>query len=50
VILVMEAPFAALFGYLMLSERLGVRGLIGAGLILCGLLVAELLAPPKEEL
>jgi len=50
VILVMEAPFAALFGYLMLSERLGVRGLIGAALILCGLLVAELLAPPKEEL
>jgi drug/metabolite transporter (DMT)-like permease len=50
VILVMEAPFAALFGYLMLGERLGRRGLIGAGLILCGLLVAELLAPPKEEL
>jgi drug/metabolite transporter (DMT)-like permease len=50
VILVMEAPFAALFGYLMLGERLGKRGLIGAGLILCGLLVAELLAPQKEEL
>jgi drug/metabolite transporter (DMT)-like permease len=50
VILVMEAPFAALFGYLMLDEHLGARGLIGAGLILCGLLVAELLAPVKEEL
>jgi drug/metabolite transporter (DMT)-like permease len=50
VILVMEAPFAALFGYLMLGERLGKRGLMGAGLILCGMLVAELLAPPKEEL
>lgn len=50
VILVMEAPFAALFGYLMLDEHLGARGLIGAGLILAGVLVAELLAPVKEEL
>jgi drug/metabolite transporter (DMT)-like permease len=50
VILVMEAPFAALFGYLMLDERLGARGLIGAALIVSGILVAELLAPAKEEL
>jgi drug/metabolite transporter (DMT)-like permease len=50
VILVMEAPFAALFGFLMLGERLGVRGSMGAALILCGMLVAELLAPAKEEL
>jgi drug/metabolite transporter (DMT)-like permease len=50
VILVMEAPFAALFGYLMLDERLGTRGLIGAGLILTGVLTAELLAPAKEQL
>jgi drug/metabolite transporter (DMT)-like permease len=50
VILVLEAPFAAIFGYLMLDERLGTRGLIGAGLILVGVLTAELLTPAKEEL
>lgn len=50
VILVMEAPFAAVFGYLMLDERLGTRGLIGAGLILAGVLTAELFAPAKEQL
>ena len=50
VILVMEAPFAALFGYLMLDERLGTRGLIGAGLILAGVLTAELFAPAREQL
>jgi drug/metabolite transporter (DMT)-like permease len=50
VILVMEAPFAALFGYLMLDERLGVRGWTGAGLIVLGLLAAELFAPEREAL
>jgi len=50
VILVMEAPFAALFGFLMLSEHLGGRGWLGAGLILCGMLVAEVFAPAREEL
>jgi drug/metabolite transporter (DMT)-like permease len=50
VILVMESPFAALFGYLMLDERLGARGWMGAALIVCGLLVAELFAPEKEAL
>ncbi len=50
VILVMEAPFAALFGFLMLDERLGARGWAGAALIVCGLLVAELFAPERETL
>ena len=50
VILVMESPFAALFGYLMLNERLGARGWAGAGLIVAGLLVAELFAPEREAL
>lgn len=50
VILVMEAPFAALFGFLMLDERLGARGWTGAALIVCGLLVAELFAPEREAL
>jgi drug/metabolite transporter (DMT)-like permease len=50
VILTMESPFAAVFGYLMLDERLAARGWIGAGLILVGMLVAELLAPAREDL
>lgn len=50
VILVMESPFAALFGYLMLDERLGARGWAGAALIVAGLLVAELFAPEREAL
>jgi drug/metabolite transporter (DMT)-like permease len=50
VILVMESPFAALFGFAMLDERLGVRGWMGAALIVAGLLVAELFAPEREAL
>jgi drug/metabolite transporter (DMT)-like permease len=50
VILVMESPFAALFGFLMLDERLGLRGWVGASLIVTGLLVAELFAPEREAL
>ena len=50
VILVLEAPFAALFGYLMLDERTGARGMIGAALILAGVLTAELFAPAREQL
>lgn len=37
-----EPVFAALFGYLLASERLGARALAGCGLILAGMLVAEL--------
>lgn len=50
VILTMESPFAAVFGYLMLGERLAIRGWLGAALILIGMLIAELLARPSEEL
>lgn len=50
VILTMESPFAAVFGYLMLDERLTARGWLGAGMILAGMLVAELLAPEREDL
>ncbi len=49
VILTMESPMAALFGFLMLNERLTARGWIGGGLIVAGMLVAELMAPAKEE-
>jgi len=37
----LEAPFAALFGVLLLSERLGVAGWAGCGIMLAGILLAE---------
>ena len=48
VILTMEPVFAGLFGFLLLGERLSVRGWIGCALIFTGMLVAELRggAPP----
>jgi drug/metabolite transporter (DMT)-like permease len=49
VIYTMESPFAAVFGIAMLGEHLTGRGWVGAVLILGGMLVAELLAPAKEE-
>jgi drug/metabolite transporter (DMT)-like permease len=42
VILTMEPVFAGLFGFLLAGERLTGRGWLGAGLILAGMLVAEL--------
>jgi len=36
-----EPVFAALFGYLLAGERLGGRALLGCGLILAGMMVAE---------
>jgi drug/metabolite transporter (DMT)-like permease len=50
VIYTMESPFAALFGFLMLGERLSGRGWSGAALIVAGMLVAELFAPAAEAL
>ncbi len=38
----LEPVFAGLFGYLLLSERLGARELLGCALILAGMVVAEL--------
>lgn len=40
----LEAPFAALFGVALLSERLGVWGWTGCALMLAGILVAEPIA------
>jgi len=37
----LEAPFAALFGVLLLSERLGALGWAGCGIMLVGILLAE---------
>lgn len=40
-IFAMEPVFAALFGYMLLQERLGWRGLLGCALILTGMVVGE---------
>jgi len=37
----LEAPFAALFGVLLLSERLGLLGWAGCGVMLAGIVLAE---------
>jgi drug/metabolite transporter (DMT)-like permease len=42
VIITMEPVFAGLFAFLVAGERLGGRGWLGAGLILAGMLIAEL--------
>jgi drug/metabolite transporter (DMT)-like permease len=42
----LEAPFAALFGVLLLSERLGLAGWVGCGVMLTGILLAEPAAAP----
>jgi drug/metabolite transporter (DMT)-like permease len=42
VIFTMEPVFAGLFGFLLAGERLSGRGWLGAGLILAGMLIAEL--------
>jgi drug/metabolite transporter (DMT)-like permease len=37
----LEAPFAALFGVLLLSERLGLLGWSGCAVMLAGIVLAE---------
>jgi drug/metabolite transporter (DMT)-like permease len=43
----LEPVFAALTSYVVLGERLGGRALVGAGLILVGILVAEVKGPTQ---
>ena len=38
-----EAPFAALFGAVVLSERIGMLGLVGCGLIFAAMIAVELI-------
>lgn len=45
----LEPVFAALTSYVVVGERLGARGLLGAGLILGGLLLAELWPTPHPD-
>jgi drug/metabolite transporter (DMT)-like permease len=49
-IFVLEPVFAALTSYVLLGEHLGVRGTIGAILILGGILVSELKGSSVEQL
>jgi drug/metabolite transporter (DMT)-like permease len=46
-LLTLEPVFAWLTSFLFLGERLGIRSLIGAGLIFAGILVIELLPSPQ---
>ena len=48
-IFVLEPVFAALFAYLLLGERLGVWGWIGAGLVGVAMLLSELRLGKKER-
>lgn len=47
ILFTLEPVFAALTSYIVLHERLGPRGLTGGGLILAGILIAELLGPAQ---
>jgi drug/metabolite transporter (DMT)-like permease len=47
IIFSLEPVFAALTSYIVLDERLGGRGLIGAALVLAGILLAELKGPTQ---
>jgi drug/metabolite transporter (DMT)-like permease len=46
ILFTLEPVFASLTSYLILGERLGSRALLGAVLVLAGILIAELLGPP----
>jgi drug/metabolite transporter (DMT)-like permease len=46
ILFTLEPVFASLTSYLILGERLGSRALLGALLVLAGILIAELLGPP----
>lgn len=49
-ILATEPVFAAITSFVVIHERLGARALVGAGLILAGILLAELKGPiPANE-
>lgn len=45
-ILATEPVYAAITSFIVLHERLGARAIVGAVLILAGILVAELMGPP----
>jgi drug/metabolite transporter (DMT)-like permease len=46
ILFTLEPVFAVITSYLVLGERLGLRSVAGAGMVLAGILAAELLGPP----
>jgi drug/metabolite transporter (DMT)-like permease len=50
IILSLEAVFSALFGWLILGEILGLRGIAGCGLMLAGMLIAQVWSEPVPEI
>ena len=46
ILFTLEPVFAVATSYVVLGERLGLRALFGAALVLAGILAAELLGPP----
>jgi len=46
ILFTLEPVFAVGTSYMLLGERLGARSLVGAALVLAGILAAELLGPP----
>ena len=46
ILFTLEPVFAVITSYLVLGERLGLRSVVGAGMVLVGILAAELLGPP----
>jgi drug/metabolite transporter (DMT)-like permease len=46
ILFTLEPVFAVATSYAVLGERLGLRSILGAGLVLAGILAAELLGPP----
>jgi drug/metabolite transporter (DMT)-like permease len=50
VILAAEPAFAGIAGYVVAGDRFGVRGMMGAFMILAGILVASLRPPEREQI
>jgi len=46
ILFTLEPVFAVITSYLVLGERLGLRSVTGAAMVLAGILAAELLGPP----
>jgi drug/metabolite transporter (DMT)-like permease len=46
ILFTLEPVFAVITSYFVLGERLGPRSIAGAGMVLAGILVSELLGPP----
>jgi len=50
IILSLESVFAVIGGYCFLHEIFSIRGLIGCGLMLAGMLISQLFTSPEEQI